>query len=66
MALAQALVMRHNDLWLRSQSRVFGRQTANAVGDLMTEIQHQENTILLLATHSQALVENAGIGGTGE
>ena len=33
------------------------RQTADQVADLMLDVQRQEETILLLATHSQALAE---------
>ena len=37
--------------------RSLDRQTANAVGDLVLDIQQQENAILLLAPHSQALAK---------
>ena len=33
------------------------RQTADQVANLMLDVQRQEGTILLLATHSQALAD---------
>ena len=56
-ALARALIMQPQVLLADEPTGNLDRQTADQVADLMLEVQRDENTILMLATHSRALAE---------
>ena len=56
-ALARALMMQPQLLLADEPTGNLDRQTADQVADLMLEVQRDENTILMLATHSRALAE---------
>ena len=56
-ALARALMMRPQLLLADEPTGNLDRKTADQVAELMLDVQWQEHTILLLATHSQALAE---------
>lgn len=56
-ALARGLIMRPRLLLADEPTGNLDRQTADQVAELMLEVQSEEKTILLLATHSQPLAE---------
>ena len=56
-ALARALIMQPQVLLADEPTGNLDRQTADQVADLMLEVQRDENTILMLATHSRTLAE---------
>ncbi len=56
-ALARGLIMRPRLLLADEPTGNLDRQTADQVAELMLEVQSEEKTILLLATHSRPLAE---------
>ena len=56
-ALARALMMQPQLLLADEPTGNLDRQTAEQVADLMLEVQRDENTTLMLATHSRPLAE---------
>ena len=56
-AMARAMMMQPTLLLADEPTGNLDRKTADQVADLMLDVQRQEGTILLLATHSQALAE---------
>ena len=56
-AMARAMMMQPALLLADEPTGNLDRHTADQVADLMLDVQRQEGTILLLATHSQALAK---------
>ena len=56
-AMARAMMMNPTLLLADEPTGNLDRQTADKVAELLLDIQRQEGTILLLATHSEALAE---------
>ena len=56
-AIARSLLFNPSVLYADEPTGNLDRQTADQVADLMLEVQRDENTILMLATHSRALAE---------
>ncbi len=56
-AFARALMMRPQLLLADEPTGNLDRKTANQIAELMLELQSEEKTILMLATHSQSLAE---------
>ena len=56
-AMARAMMMKPTLLLADEPTGNLDRQTADQVAELLLDVQRQEGTILLLATHSQALAE---------
>ena len=56
-AMARAMMMQPTLLLADEPTGNLDRKTADQVADVMLDVQRQEGTILLLATHSQTLAE---------
>jgi lipoprotein-releasing system ATP-binding protein len=56
-AIARAMILRPKLLLADEPTGNLDRKTAHAVGELLTELHHQEGVILIVVTHSAELAK---------